>query len=93
VSDIDTGVVDSLKVLDPDGRLEKRSNIGTAAVPRAALSNRSKAVSLRITSSARASYFVGVHCLEDTLVSRLQLLQRCGPITVAVHHGPAAHHA
>ena len=23
-SDIDTGVVDSLKVLDPDGRLEKR---------------------------------------------------------------------
>jgi len=23
VSDIDTGVVDSLKVLDPDGRLEK----------------------------------------------------------------------
>ena len=24
-------VVDSLKVLDPDGRLEKRSNIGTAA--------------------------------------------------------------
>ena len=24
VSDIDTGVVDSLKVLDPDGRLEKR---------------------------------------------------------------------
>ena len=26
VSDIDTGVVDSLKVLDPDGRLEKRTN-------------------------------------------------------------------
>jgi hypothetical protein len=25
-SDIDTGVVDSLKVLDPDGRLEKRTN-------------------------------------------------------------------
>ena len=24
VSDVDTGVVDSLKVLDPDGRLEKR---------------------------------------------------------------------
>jgi hypothetical protein len=24
-SDIDTGAVDSLKVLDPDGRLEKRS--------------------------------------------------------------------
>ena len=24
VSDIDTGVVDGLKVLDPDGRLEKR---------------------------------------------------------------------
>jgi len=26
VSDIDTGVVDSLKALDPDGRLEKRTN-------------------------------------------------------------------
>jgi hypothetical protein len=25
VSDIDTGVVDSLKALDPDGRLEKRT--------------------------------------------------------------------
>ena len=25
MSDIDTGVVDSLKVLDPDGRLEKRT--------------------------------------------------------------------
>jgi hypothetical protein len=25
VSDIDTGVLDSLKVLDPDGRLEKRT--------------------------------------------------------------------
>ena len=24
-SDVDTGVVDSLKVLDPDGRLEKRT--------------------------------------------------------------------
>src|SRR5262245_59459365 len=28
VSDIDTGVVDSLKALDPDGRLEKRTNSG-----------------------------------------------------------------
>ena len=26
VSDIDTGVVDGLKALDPDGRLEKRTN-------------------------------------------------------------------
>jgi hypothetical protein len=26
VSDIDTAVVDSLKALDPDGRLEKRTN-------------------------------------------------------------------
>ena len=26
MSDIDTGVVVSLKVLDPDGRLEKRTN-------------------------------------------------------------------
>jgi hypothetical protein len=26
VSDVDTGVVDSLKVVDPDGRLEKRPN-------------------------------------------------------------------
>src|SRR5260370_9303384 len=28
VSDIDTGVVDSLKVLDPDGRLEKPTLLG-----------------------------------------------------------------
>src|SRR6266404_4654043 len=28
VSDIDTAVVDSLKALDPDGRLEKRTNSG-----------------------------------------------------------------
>jgi hypothetical protein len=27
VSDIDTGVVDSLKALDPDGRLEKRTHV------------------------------------------------------------------
>ena len=27
MSDIDTGVADSLKVLDPDGRLEKRTLI------------------------------------------------------------------
>jgi hypothetical protein len=35
VSDIDTGVVVSLKVLDPDGRLEKRTNgpaFGTSAL-------------------------------------------------------------
>jgi hypothetical protein len=30
VSDIDTGVVVSLKVLDPDGRLEKRTNSGSS---------------------------------------------------------------
>jgi hypothetical protein len=29
--------------------------------------------------------FVGVHCLEYALVSRLKLLQRDGPVTVAVH--------
>jgi len=35
VSDIDTGVVDSLKALDPDGRLEKRTNsrhLGTTSL-------------------------------------------------------------
>jgi hypothetical protein len=32
VSDIDTGVVDSLKALDPDGRLEKRKSIRDLAV-------------------------------------------------------------
>ena len=35
VSDIDTGVVDSLKVLDPDGRLEKRTkrrHVGMSAL-------------------------------------------------------------
>ena len=31
-SDIDTGVVDSLKVLDPDGRLEKRTSIRDLAM-------------------------------------------------------------
>ena len=30
VSDIDTEVVDSLKVLDPDGRLEKRTSYALA---------------------------------------------------------------
>jgi hypothetical protein len=32
VSDIDTGVVDSLKALDPDGRLEKRKSIRDIAM-------------------------------------------------------------
>src|SRR5215813_2704026 len=32
VSDIDTGVVVSLKVLDPDGRLEKRTKSGHAGM-------------------------------------------------------------
>src|SRR4029453_16495617 len=32
VSDIDTGVVDSLKALDPDGRLEKRKSTGGLAM-------------------------------------------------------------
>src|SRR6266536_6361768 len=31
-SDIDTGVVDGLKVLDPDGRLEKRKSIRDLAM-------------------------------------------------------------
>jgi hypothetical protein len=34
VSDIDTGVVDSLKALDPDGRLEKRKSIREVAMSR-----------------------------------------------------------
>jgi hypothetical protein len=34
VSDIDTGVVDSLKALDPDGRLEKRTSIREVAMSR-----------------------------------------------------------
>jgi heme/copper-type cytochrome/quinol oxidase subunit 1 len=32
VSDIDTGVADSLKVLDPDGRLEKRSGLSQCSL-------------------------------------------------------------
>ena len=32
MSDIDTGVVDSLKALDPDGRLEKRKSIRDLAM-------------------------------------------------------------
>ncbi len=41
MSDVDTGVVDSLKVLDPDGRLEKRPSRLTswyfASVPEAVI--------------------------------------------------------
>ena len=50
VSDIDTEVVDSLKVLDPDGRLEKRPNRCVATkrrdvpLPAAALSASALAV-------------------------------------------------
>ena len=44
MSDIDTGVVDGLKALDPDGRIRE-----------AAVSDRSKQCSYSITSSARAS--------------------------------------
>ena len=33
VSDIDTGVVDSLKALDPDGRLEKRTSFRSFTPP------------------------------------------------------------
>jgi hypothetical protein len=46
VSDIDTGVVDSLKALDPDGRLEKRTSI------------RDLAMSLRAGSRRRSSLMV-----------------------------------
>src|SRR5258706_15677088 len=56
VSDIDTAVVDSLKALDPDGRLEKRTNSSQSRygrlVPRPAVSRCSKR-SYSITPSAR----------------------------------------
>jgi hypothetical protein len=51
-----------------------------------------------------AAIFVGVHSLEDPLVSRLKLLQRDGPVTITVHqsekhthhhagtHTPGTHH-
>jgi hypothetical protein len=41
VSDIDTAVVDSLKALDPDGRLEKRTKAG--------LKSRNAAIACRAT--------------------------------------------
>ena len=58
MSDIDTEVVDSLKVLDPDGRLEKRTNTGMSGCPLCAISvltRRSKKARYSITSSACAS--------------------------------------
>jgi hypothetical protein len=57
VSDIDTGVVVSLKVLDPDGRLEKRTNSGHLGMS-ALCQKRTFAlqqISYSITSSASAS--------------------------------------
>ena len=61
VSDIDTGVVVSLKVLDPDGRLEKRTNSRHAGM--SALCHKQtfalQQISYSITSSARASSLLG----------------------------------
>ena len=58
-SDIDTGVVDSLKALDPDGRLEKRTinkrSRHVRLVPLATECTAAKLHSHSITSSARAS--------------------------------------
>ena len=49
MSDIDTGVVVSLKVLDPDGRLEKRTNSAplrmSALCPKADIRSAAKTVS------------------------------------------------
>src|SRR5260221_12720246 len=64
VSDIDTAVVDSLKAIDPDGRLEKRTNTRPPSyvrlVPQAAVSNLSKPPLYSITSSASASSVGGI---------------------------------
>jgi hypothetical protein len=57
VSDIDTGVVVSLKVLDPDGRLEKRTKADKLGMS-ALCQKRTFAlqqISYSITSSASAS--------------------------------------
>src|SRR6516164_3183447 len=57
VSDIDTVVVDSLKVLDPDGRLEKRPKSGhglMSALCQSRPSRCSEEQCYSITSSARA---------------------------------------
>src|SRR5262245_49232459 len=75
MSDIDTELVDSLKVLDPDGRLEKRPNQRVATkrrdVPQAAVSNRSKPTLYSITSSARASSVGGISRPSTRAVLRL----------------------
>ena len=42
MSDIDTVLVDSLKALDPNGRLEKRTSREVAFVPKPAVSNCNK---------------------------------------------------
>ena len=58
MSDIDTGVVDGLKALDPDGRLEKRKSICDLAMSRKC-QNRPLANDHSITWSARSKNVVG----------------------------------
>jgi hypothetical protein len=67
VSDIDTGVVDSLKALDPDGRLEKRKSIGALATSQKCQNltlHRSKCVAIS-TTLARADRNRGIVDTDD----------------------------
>ena len=62
MSDIDTAVVVSLKVLDPDGRLEKRTKTDASICLLCAISgsmHRSKNHRYSITSSERTSRVCG----------------------------------
>ena len=58
MSDIDTGVVDSLKVLDPDGRLEKRTSRQTSRVVRFVASQQKHRYSIT-RARARWAEFAG----------------------------------
>jgi hypothetical protein len=78
VSDIDTVVVDSLKALDPDGRLEKRTLLGGLARQKSARKRhvrRSKQHHYSITSSASARRVGGISMPKqqgvDLIVSAL----------------------
>jgi len=54
VSNIDTGVVDGLKALDPDGRLEKRTNRRWSRYVRL-VARRDVADMIAITQTARTT--------------------------------------
>src|SRR5258706_15237277 len=59
VSDIDTGVVDSLKALDPDGRLEKRARALAPRAGRFRLTRRPQCLALHWATAAPSAKGLG----------------------------------